>query len=71
VFENDAANHFAVFRAGVGVAKAAGGPTYPSGHSTTAAELVLLLGMIVPGKRDSLYERSDEYAMHPITSGAA
>ena len=53
------------------IAKAAGGPTYPSGHSTTAAEVALLMGMIVPEKRDALYERSDEYATHRITSGAA
>jgi acid phosphatase (class A) len=53
------------------IAKAAGGPTYPSGHSTTAAEVALLLGMMVPEKRDALYERSDEYATHRITSGAA
>src|SRR5205809_1078899 len=53
------------------IAKAAGGPTYPSGHSTTAAEVALLLGMMVPEKRDALYERSDEYATHRVTSGAA
>ncbi len=53
------------------IAKAAGGPTYPSGHSTTAGEVALLLGMMVPEKRDALYERSDEYAIHRITSGAA
>ena len=53
------------------IAKAAGGPTYPSGHSTTAAEVALLLGMMIPEKRDALYERSDEYAVHRITSGAA
>jgi acid phosphatase (class A) len=53
------------------IAKAAGGPTYPSGHSTTAAEVALLMGMMVPEKREALYDRSDEYAMHRITSGAA
>ena len=53
------------------IAKAAGGPTYPSGHSTTAAEVALLLGMMVPERRDALYARSDEYATHRITSGAA
>ncbi|HXJ02983.1 MAG TPA: phosphatase PAP2 family protein [Micropepsaceae bacterium] len=53
------------------IAKAAGGPTYPSGHSTTAGEVALLMGMMVPEKRDALYERSDEYATHRITSGAA
>ena len=53
------------------IAKAAGGPTYPSGHSTTAAEVALLLGMMLPEKRDALYERSEEYATHRIASGAA
>src|SRR5215831_20598571 len=53
------------------IAKGAGGPTYPSGHSTTAGEVALLLGMMVPEKRDALYDRSDEYATHRITSGAA
>ena len=53
------------------IAKAAGGPTYPSGHSTTAATVALLMGMMVPEKREALYDRSDEYAMHRITSGAA
>jgi acid phosphatase (class A) len=53
------------------IAKGAGGPTYPSGHSTTAGEVALLLGMMLPEKRDALYERSDEYATHRITSGAA
>jgi acid phosphatase (class A) len=53
------------------IAKAAGGPTYPSGHSTTAAEVALLMGMMVPEKREALYDRSDEYATHRITSGAA
>lgn len=53
------------------IAKGAAGPTYPSGHSTTAAEVALVLGMMVPEKRDALYERSDEYAQHRVASGAA
>jgi len=53
------------------IAKAAGGPTYPSGHSTTGALVPLVLGMMVPEKRDALYERGNEYATNRITSGAA
>jgi len=53
------------------IAKAAGGPTYPSGHSTTGALIPLVLGMMVPEKRDALYERGNEYATNRITSGAA
>ncbi len=53
------------------IAKAAGGPTYPSGHSTTGALVPLILGMMVPEKREALYERGDEYATNRITSGAA
>jgi acid phosphatase (class A) len=30
------------------IAKAAGGPTYPSGHSSTGALIPLVLGMMVP-----------------------
>ena len=53
------------------IAKAAGGPTYPSGHSTSGAEVALILGMMVPEKREALYERGWEYGIHRITSGAA
>jgi acid phosphatase (class A) len=53
------------------IAKAAGGPTYPSGHSTTGAEVAILLGMMVPEKREALYERGWEYGINRITSGAA
>ena len=53
------------------IAKAAGGPTYPSGHSTTGAEVALILGMMVPEKREALYERGWEYGINRITSGAA
>ena len=53
------------------IAKAAGGPTYPSGHSTTGALIPLVLGMMVPEKREALYERGNEYATNRITSGAA
>ena len=53
------------------IARAAGGPTYPSGHSTTAFEVALVLGMMVPEKRDALYERGWAYSINRITSGAA
>ena len=53
------------------IAKAAGGPTYPSGHSTTGALVPLVLGMMVPEKRDALYERGAEYTANRVTSGAA
>ncbi|HYK79455.1 MAG TPA: phosphatase PAP2 family protein, partial [Micropepsaceae bacterium] len=53
------------------IAKAAGGPTYPSGHSTSGAEVALILGMMVPEKREALYERGWEFGINRITSGAA
>ena len=53
------------------IAKAAGGPTYPSGHSSSGAEVALILGMMVPEKREALYERGWEYGIHRVTSGAA
>jgi len=53
------------------IAKAAGGPTYPSGHSTTGALVPLVLGMMLPEKREALYQRGNEYATNRITSGAA
>jgi len=53
------------------IAKAAGGPTYPSGHSTTAFEVALIIGMMMPEKRDALYERGYAYSINRITSGAA
>jgi acid phosphatase (class A) len=53
------------------IAKAAGGPTYPSGHSTTAFEVALILGTMLPEKRDALYERAFAYSINRITSGAA
>lgn len=53
------------------IAKAAGGPTYPSGHSSTGALIPLVLGMMVPEKREALYERGWEYGVNRMTSGAA
>jgi acid phosphatase (class A) len=53
------------------IAKIAGGPTYPSGHSSTGALVPILLGMMVPEKREALYERGWEYGVNRMTSGAA
>jgi acid phosphatase (class A) len=53
------------------IAKASGGPTYPSGHSTTGALIPIVLGMMVPEKREALYERGWEYGVNRVTSGAA
>jgi acid phosphatase (class A) len=53
------------------IAKSTGGTTYPSGHSTTAFEVALILGTMLPSKRDALYERAYSYSIHRVTSGAA
>ena len=53
------------------IAKGAGGPTYPSGHGTTGGLVALMLGMMVPEKRDALYERGWEYGINRVTSGVA
>lgn len=53
------------------IAKIAGGPTYPSGHSTTGALVPVVMGMMLPEKREALYERGWEYTTNRITSGAA
>jgi acid phosphatase (class A) len=53
------------------IAKAAGGPTFPSGHSTTSFEVALIFGTMFPAKRDAFYERAYAYTIHRVTSGAA
>ena len=53
------------------IAMASQGPTYPSGHSTTGAEVALILGMMIPEKREALYERGWEYGVNRVASGAA
>ena len=53
------------------IAKSTGGATYPSGHSTTAFQVALILGTMLPSKRDALYERAYTYSLHRVTSGAA
>jgi acid phosphatase (class A) len=53
------------------IAMATGGATYPSGHSTTSFEVALILGTMLPSKRDALYERAYTYSIHRVTSGAA
>jgi acid phosphatase (class A) len=53
------------------IAKVSGGPTYPSGHSTTGAEVAILLSMMVPEKREQLYARGWGYGVNRMASGAA
>ena len=53
------------------IAKSTGGATYPSGHSTTAFEVALILGTMLPSKRDALYERAYSYSINRVASGAA
>jgi acid phosphatase (class A) len=53
------------------IVKITGGPTYPSGHSSTGALIPLLLGMMVPEKREALFERGWEYSVNRVASGAA
>ena len=53
------------------IAMASRGPTYPSGHSTTGAETALILGMMIPEKREALFARGWEYGINRVTSGAA
>jgi len=53
------------------IAKASQGPTYPSGHSTTGAEVALILGLMIPEKREALFARGWEYGINRVTSGAA
>jgi len=53
------------------IAKAAGGPTYPSGHGTFGAEVALLLSMMVPEKRSELFARGWQYGEQRILSGVA
>ena len=53
------------------IAMSTGGATYPSGHSTTSFEVALVLGTMLPSKRDALYERAYTYSLHRVTSGAA
>lgn len=53
------------------IAKASAGPTYPSGHSTTGAEVALILGLMIPEKREALFQRGWEYGINRVTSGAA
>ena len=53
------------------IASKSGGPTYPSGHSTTGALSAILLSQMVPEKRDVLYARGWEYGTNRVMSGAA
>jgi len=53
------------------IAENTGGATYVSGHSTTSFEVALILGTMLPSKRDALYQRAYDYSVHRVTSGAA
>jgi acid phosphatase (class A) len=53
------------------IAKAAAGPTYPSGHSATGALIPTLLGYMVPEMREALFARGWEYGVNRMASGAA
>ena len=53
------------------IVKITGAPTYPSGHSSTGTLVPLLLGMMVPEKREALFERGWEYSVNRVASGAA
>jgi acid phosphatase (class A) len=53
------------------IAKVSAGPTYPSGHSTTGAEVAILMSMMVPEKREALYARGWGYGVNRMASGAA
>jgi acid phosphatase (class A) len=46
-----------------------GGGGYPSGHSTFAYVTAILLGAMVPEKRDPLFERADLFATTRVISG--
>ena len=46
-----------------------GGGGYPSGHSTFAYVTAILLGAMVPEKRDALFERADLFASTRVISG--
>lgn len=53
------------------IARAAQGPTYPSGHSTFGAEVALLLSMMVPEKTAELHARGWAYGEQRVASGVA
>jgi acid phosphatase (class A) len=53
------------------IASSTGGATYVSGHSTTAFHVALILGTMLPSKRDALYQRAYDYSLNRVTSGAA
>jgi acid phosphatase (class A) len=46
-----------------------GGGGYPSGHSTFAYVAAVLVGMMVPEKREAIYARADQFAMMRVVSG--
>ncbi|WP_158806415.1 MULTISPECIES: phosphatase PAP2 family protein [unclassified Acidisoma] len=46
-----------------------GGGGYPSGHSTFAYVTAILLGIMVPEKRDALFARANDFASMRVISG--
>jgi acid phosphatase (class A) len=43
--------------------------SYPSGHTTFAYEMAILLGSMIPDKRDVLFERAADFARSRIITG--
>jgi acid phosphatase (class A) len=46
-----------------------GGGGYPSGHSTFAYVAAVLVGKMVPEKREAIFARADQFAMMRVVSG--
>lgn len=46
-----------------------GGGGYPSGHSTFAYVAAVLMGMMVPEKRDAIFARADQFEQMRVVSG--
>ena len=46
-----------------------GGGGYPSGHATFAYAAAVIMGMMVPEKRDAIFARADEFEHMRVVSG--
>ena len=46
-----------------------GGGGYPSGHATFAYAAAVIIGMMVPEKRDAIFARADEFEQMRVVSG--
>lgn len=46
-----------------------GGGGYPSGHATFAYAAAVIMGMMVPEKRDAIFARADEFEQMRVVSG--